>query len=604
LNNICDIKNAIKNENIDLNGFKSSYMICNNISTKCKNCEEGRYKRIKLDNKNFVICYDNISDNFINFGVHIDLKLILNGDKIDIKAIPYNMKIDKEEICIKDFLKNILFKNNLNKTEHKTEIDSKKIYVLSKLLINKCCFNCLNENCILKEKHGIEYPKEFTSFIKNPFSITEIKKAIEMENIDINDKIPNYMICKNINKVCNNCQEGRYKRINLNNKNFVMCFDTINDNNINFGLHIDLKLILKNNTVEIIPVPYNMKIDTEEKSIKDCIVIFDINKDTEKKDINLDINKSEKKNINLDINKYKKKNINLDINKPDKIDTKSDINKPDKIDTKSDINKPDKIDTKSDINKPDKIDINLDINKSVSIFDNEDDFPSLSNNSTPKKNSSPKSIDYSFINKSLNNEIKIKEKIDKEKKELFEKQMLEYEAKNKLCPIEIEYNNKIIQYETKIRLLEDDIKKNHIKYKLGINNIDVYNEIFNKNNNILNTTIFDHIYTSYYEQYNLNPILLSDSELNNNIKKSHISELELKIKKLEDSIKRDDIIYKNYMKNKDILDECYINKKIINNSVFDAIYSTNFEDYYFLIKPLVSLFYYKCILNKIFYFKY
>jgi hypothetical protein len=157
--------------------------------------------------------------------------------------------------------------------------------------------------------------------------------------------------------------------------------------------------------------------------------------------------------------------------------------------------------------------------------------------------------------------------------------MLEYEAKNKLSPTQIEYNNKIIQYETKIRLLEDDMKKNHIKYKLGFNNVDIYNEIFNKNNDVLNTRIFDSIYSSYYEQYNLNPILLSDSELNNNIKKSHISELELKIKKLEDSIKRDDIIYKNYIKNKDILDECYINKKIINNAIFDTICSTNLDDY-------------------------
>jgi len=58
--------------------------------------------------------------------------------------------------------------------------------------------------------------------------------------------------------------------------------------------------------------------------------------------------------------------------------------------------------------------------------------------------------------------------------------------------------------------------------------------------------------------------------------------LELKIAQLEDEIKNNNFKYQTYIKDKEIYDEIFLNKKKINTFVYETFYSTNYENYVIL----------------------
>ena len=374
-----------------------------------------------------------------------------------------------------------------------TSSTKEQTYFLSKLLNQGGCLSCLNKRCLIKEQHGIPFPDKFCNYIKYPTNVYEIKNSIEKENIDLEGKTPIYTICNYINKVCKNCEEGRYKRIKLNNKNFVICFSLTKNDKITFGVHIDLKLVLKGTQFDVIAMPYDMKIKKSEISIKEAMKLaLDKEKNIVKPIFQKEIESKENKDKNL--------HVALDsLEFSEEICTKENIN----VDKSVDLHSENNILNVTSKTKDEKIPINLDtslFHEENDIITNKEDFPVLSPSSKQIKVISPKTIDYSQINKSLKNDIIEKEILEKKKNEYLEKIQAEKESKYKTSKIESYLNKKIIELELKIVQLENEIKKNSFKYQTYIKNKDIYDEIF-FNKKKINTTVYDTFYSTNYEDY-------------------------------------------------------------------------------------------------------
>ena len=370
-----------------------------------------------------------------------------------------------------------------------TSSTKEQTFFLSKLLNQGGCLSCLNKRCLRKEQHGIPFPDKFCNYIKYPTNVSDIKTSIEKENIDLEGKTPVYTICNYINKVCKNCEEGRYKRIKLNNKNFVICFSLTKNDKITFGIHIDLKLVLKGTQFDVIAMPYDMKIKKTEISIKEAMDLL-LEKEKSFKEIlpeDNDIKLKSKSSEHIVIeesNELKKKDINLDT---------SSFSQENSVITEK--NQKLNVDSSQCLNEADFPELSP-----SSIITNDENFPALSPNSKPINVISPKTIDYSQINKSLKNDIIEKENLEKERNEYFEKIKAEREAKNKTPKIESFLNKKIIELELKIAQLEDEIKKNNFKYQTYIKDKDIYDEIF-LNKKKINTFVYETFYSTNYDDY-------------------------------------------------------------------------------------------------------
>lgn len=97
---IQDMDKVFNNANIDFEGKKPFYTICNYINADCKNCYEGRIKYIPYkDNQNIAICYPIMQNirNKITIGVHADIKLTLKGKKIETSIIPVEIIYENQE---------------------------------------------------------------------------------------------------------------------------------------------------------------------------------------------------------------------------------------------------------------------------------------------------------------------------------------------------------------------------------------------------------------------------------------------------------------------------------------------------------------------------
>jgi hypothetical protein len=370
-----------------------------------------------------------------------------------------------------------------------TSSAKEQTYFLSKLLNQGGCLSCLNKRCLIKEQHGVPFPDKFCNYIKYPINISDIKNSIEKENIDLEGKTPIYTICNYINKVCKNCEEGRYKRIKLNNKNFVICFSLTKNDKIMFGIHIDLKLVLKGTQFDVISIPYDMKIKKAEISIKEAMnLLLDKEKSFIKPTVQIEILSEENES---------KKNKDKDNNLRIQIDS---LVFSEEIRNTENINVDKNIQLHSENNILIVTSKNTDIAEENGIITNEEDFPVLSPSSKQIKVISPKTVDYSQINKKLKNDIIEKEILEKKKNEYLEKIKVEKESKNKITKIESYLNKKIIELELKIVQLENDIKKNNLKYQTYIKNKDIYDEIF-FNKNKINTIVYDTFYSTNYEDY-------------------------------------------------------------------------------------------------------
>lgn len=167
-------------------------------------------------------------------------------------------------------LNNILDESSILKAESLSSKPIEEIYILSDLIQDGACLRCLSNNCNLSEKHGIFIPDKIKIFIKNPLYIAEIKKAIEAEKISFENSTPIYTTCgfTHSKKGCRNCIDGRMKTINFNKELLTLCYSPVRpgSNKITIGLHIDIKLVLKDKNYQVSAIP--VKLILQEKSIE------------------------------------------------------------------------------------------------------------------------------------------------------------------------------------------------------------------------------------------------------------------------------------------------------------------------------------------------
>ena len=83
---------------IDFNGKKPFYTICNYINGNCRNCQEGRIKYIKYNDESIALCYPILENirNKVTIGVHVDIKLIMKGNKFDSSIVPVEIVFEED----------------------------------------------------------------------------------------------------------------------------------------------------------------------------------------------------------------------------------------------------------------------------------------------------------------------------------------------------------------------------------------------------------------------------------------------------------------------------------------------------------------------------
>jgi len=92
------VQKCIDNEKLDFNGKKPFYTTCNYAFGKCRNCEEGRFKYITINEQQVAICFP-IADSIrfkITIGVHTDIKLVMKGKHYDASIIPIEIPLKNE----------------------------------------------------------------------------------------------------------------------------------------------------------------------------------------------------------------------------------------------------------------------------------------------------------------------------------------------------------------------------------------------------------------------------------------------------------------------------------------------------------------------------
>lgn len=90
---IDEIKKSIDAAKLNFDNKKAYFNVCNYVNSNCRNCEEGRITYIKVNNEDVALCHPILNKNKqkITIGVHIDIKLILKGNRYIVSSIPINM---------------------------------------------------------------------------------------------------------------------------------------------------------------------------------------------------------------------------------------------------------------------------------------------------------------------------------------------------------------------------------------------------------------------------------------------------------------------------------------------------------------------------------
>ena len=161
---------------------------------------------------------------------------------------PINKKKNKKN-------KLIDISNDINKSSNIEET-----YFLSNLLDDGTCLSCMKGYCKINEPHGKPFPNRFCTFVQNPLYIETINELIKKEDLNFSDKKTYFSICKDINRNCKNCEEGRVKYIPVNGKYIFLCFPVIDNtkSKITVGIHTDLKLVMKGNNYDISIIPIDI----------------------------------------------------------------------------------------------------------------------------------------------------------------------------------------------------------------------------------------------------------------------------------------------------------------------------------------------------------
>ena len=153
--------------------------------------------------------------------------------------------------------------DNLNKpTKGKKPYQEENFYLLD-LLKNNACLRCINKSCRITDEHGINFPDKMSTFVQNPTYISEIGKVIDSAKLDFSGKKPFYTICNYVHKKCRNCEDGRIKYINYDDKQIILCYPFLDNikNKVTVGVHIDIKLVMKGHKYEVSCIPLEVKFE-------------------------------------------------------------------------------------------------------------------------------------------------------------------------------------------------------------------------------------------------------------------------------------------------------------------------------------------------------
>lgn len=153
--------------------------------------------------------------------------------------------------------------DHLNKAVKSKKTFHEESFYLLNLLKNNACLRCINKSCKITEEHGINFPEKMSTFVQNPTYISEIGKVIESAKLDFSGKKPFYTICNYVHKKCRNCEDGRIKYVNYEDKQILLCYPFLDNikNKVTVGVHIDIKLIMKGHKYEVSCIPLEVKFE-------------------------------------------------------------------------------------------------------------------------------------------------------------------------------------------------------------------------------------------------------------------------------------------------------------------------------------------------------
>jgi len=190
------IEQLLNDAVIDFNGKKPFYTICNYINGNCKNCEDGRIKFVKYNDKSIALCYPNLENNKnkVTIGVHVDIELIIKGNQFNASIIPVEISFEEENNdCYLENSKEtdewpILNNINVVKKNDFSFLDVVKMHSKDEIIdSNNEITN--NDNNIKNEENYIKneenYIKNEENYIKNEENcINENINNIDYEYID------------------------------------------------------------------------------------------------------------------------------------------------------------------------------------------------------------------------------------------------------------------------------------------------------------------------------------------------------------------------------------------------------------------------------------
>ena len=139
-----------------------------------------------------------------------------------------------------------------NVSEEDINNENKEIYTLSDLIWgeHRFCIRCLqNTKCNNAAEHAIEQDFPLKNMLQNPSRISILNKYLEKQDLGFENQQVRFNICTFIysNGNCKNCNEGRFKFIDINGEKIKYCYSDLNPKKIRtklpIGLHIDLVFV-------------------------------------------------------------------------------------------------------------------------------------------------------------------------------------------------------------------------------------------------------------------------------------------------------------------------------------------------------------------------
>ena len=180
---IKEVDAAIKKANLDFNGITPMYTTCifTHIHGKCKNCLEGRVKYINVNNKNIELCFPPLDrdkiKNKVTIGIHLDIKLVLNGKHFDVSALPHQ--------CIERVNERITERITERINERITERITEPVQEHAQNLVNESVNESVKESFNeLVDVYEDEFPtinNNASPSNKSILDFSKIKKTTEIE---------------------------------------------------------------------------------------------------------------------------------------------------------------------------------------------------------------------------------------------------------------------------------------------------------------------------------------------------------------------------------------------------------------------------------------